>query len=336
MSQNREKKQFRRRWPEWLLPAFFLPSWLMSLGFHMIVFVGVALFFQRAGDIEGNSDIGRVVDIYVKDAQDSTDDQQEPNDSELSTEEQTFDESATEVVQQEALVEEFLDEPLPLDDIFAAGPPGEAPEFPSAQEFRPMPKRSPAAARASGPGETSFMSIKDKGTRFVFIIDCSGSMHSHNAIRVAKDELKNSISLLESTQQFQVIYYNNNAFPWRRRGRSQDIYWANDTNKQLAYQFINERSPAGGTDHRPALMMGLSLQPEVIYFLTDADHDDRLSAGDMSAITQTNGGRTRIHCIEFGVGPKQEWDDNYLVELARRNGGSYRYRNVKDFSNDAR
>ena len=53
MSQKRDQNQFRMRWPEWLLPAFFLPSWLMSLGFHMVLFVVVALMFQRAGVGEG-------------------------------------------------------------------------------------------------------------------------------------------------------------------------------------------------------------------------------------------------------------------------------------------
>ncbi len=332
MPQKRENSEFRRRWPEWLLPAFFLPSWLMSLGFHMILFVGVALFFQRAGMTEGMDDSGRVVDIFVKNPAETPDQREETTQTEETTvEEQTEADQVAELTT-EPLVEELVEMPLPLEDVFAPGPANVDVELPPLEPIRPANTPPPAGGLSSGRGETQFFGAKDKGTRIVFVIDCSGSMHSHNAIYFAKTELKRSISLLEPTQQFQVIYYNGDAYPWERRGRPQDIYWANDANKRLAYNFIDERSPTGGTNHVPALMMALKLAPEVIYFLTDADQNDRISNREMTHVTQFNGGRTRIHCIEFGVGPHLDLKDNFLAELARKNLGSYRYFDIKELS----
>jgi len=333
MPQKRDQRPARLRWPEWLLPAFFLPSWLMSLGFHLILFVGVAFFFQRAGMTEGIDDSGRVVDIFVKEAADSTETPNENDANEENTEQTPTEETFAEVAEEEALVEEYLDQPLPLDNVFGAAPTDMPMDLPQVEPMTP-PTRPPAAAAGSlppGRGVTRFMGIKDQGTRFVFLIDCSGSMSGHGAFQVAKKELKNSISLLEPTQQFQVIYYNDRPLPWQRRGRNGDIYYANDSNKRLAYNFIDQALATGGTDHVPALMMGLNLNPEVLYFLTDADQKDRINNRDLAHITKSNNGRTRIHCIEFGAGPDLGLE-NFLTDLARKNGGSYTYRNVEEFS----
>jgi len=76
----------------------------------------------------------------------------------------------------------------------------------------------------------------------------------------------------------------------------------------------------------------LAQSPEVLFFLTDAD--TRLNAADLNDIrTRYNKSHTRIHCIEFGKGPRlQNAPDNFLQKLARQNRGQYRYRDVTGFS----
>ena len=39
----------------------------------------------------------------------------------------------------------------------------------------------------------------------------------------------------------------------------------------------------------------------------------------------------QIHCIQFGSGPQQE-TNNFMMEMARQNGGSYRYINVTQWN----
>lgn len=335
MSENRNKNQLRIRWPEWLLPAFFLPSWLMSLGFHMILFVAVALIFQRTGVSDGTGESDRVVDIFVKDSEQDSDSEQPEKNSQDANEnhQETQQDENSELLQDEDLVQNLLDAPEPLDALIGAGSPGDVLDLPTTERVRQAPQRPSAGASGSPPGETRFWGIKDSGTRFVYIIDCSGSMHSHKAINVAKAELKKSLSLLESTQQFQVIFYNDNAYPWHRRGRKQDVYFATDTDKRMVSSFIDEISPSGGTEHLPALIMGLNLNPEVMYFLTDADYTSRMSNAELERIKKRNGGRTRIHCVEFGVGPQlpELAKTSFLKALANSNSGNYRYRDVKKF-----
>ena len=106
-------------------------------------------------------------------------------------------------------------------------------------------------------------------------------------------------------------------------------YWSTSINKTLARNSINSIGPGTGTHHLTAVQTALSLKPEVLFFLTDADAPI-LRAADLNEIRKKNRGRTRIHCIEFGTGPFIV--DSFLKRLAAQNGGTYRYRDVKKFS----
>ena len=193
-------------------------------------------------------------------------------------------------------------------------------------------RRSANSSRASAlaPGETSFFNIKDKGQRFVYVLDRSGSMSNHGAIRVAKAELVNSLEGLDATQQFQIIFYSN-AHTTFQQSDGRKMYWATDINRTIARQFIASVRTDGGTSHLPALKKALSFEPDVIYFLTDAD-EPQLTAKELDSISRANRGGARIHCIEFGSGPKLKVNvENFLEKLTRFNDGTYHYRDVTRF-----
>jgi hypothetical protein len=70
--------------------------------------------------------------------------------------------------------------------------------------------------------------------------------------------------------------------------------------------------------------MAISLGPDVIFFLTDADD---MKARDVREVTELNKDRARIHTIEFGIGPEIAGETT-LRDLAQANGGTYRYIDV--------
>jgi len=78
----------------------------------------------------------------------------------------------------------------------------------------------------------------------------------------------------------------------------------------------------GGTRHLEALQLALKMRPDVIFFLTDAD-EPQLTAAELARIQRWNYGTT-IHAIEFAYGP-QSSADNFLIRLARQNGGQHAY-----------
>jgi hypothetical protein len=179
----------------------------------------------------------------------------------------------------------------------------------------------------SGGGETSFFGIRDRGLRFCFVIDNSGSMSTNNAIDYAKAEILGSLASLDASQQFQILFYNELPRPFVPEDRSGGtMYPATESNRELAREFVLGTEVAGGTDHMPALRAALGLRPDVLYFLTDAGVPV-IRAGDLDEIRQLNGGRTRIHCIEFGRGPELNVESSLRV-LARQNGGVYAYRDI--------
>lgn len=193
----------------------------------------------------------------------------------------------------------------------------------------------PAASGAQGgiPG-AAFMGARDDGLKVVFVIDASGSMTSHSAMQVAKGALMSSLQALDERQQFLIIFYDDKPHVIKLHDESKPtMSVASELNKTLARQKISGIQPGAGTDHLPALEMALRMNPDVIFFLTDA-LEPPLWPKDLDRIKTVNGGRVRIHTIEFGQGPEMAADGdlgNFLRKLARQNGGSYRYHDVTRF-----
>ena len=320
--------------PAALSPLAVVPSWLISLAFHAVLLFVLATNLQSCGtpSLDGEGGDFRQVGIYVKPAESD-----QPSDA-LEENANAADAAIASPSSSSAPTSEVDDRPpVPLSMPVEAAPvigggaptpsvvPNDLSQFAQNNGIR-----SPAAAAAGGvgQGEVPFFGIRDKGTRFVYVLDCSGSM-AGSPILIAKSELMASLQSLERTQQFQIIFYNQAPREMVLQGDRAQLYWGTDINKTLARQFISGVQPDLGTDHLPALKRALRLGPEVIFFLTDAD-EPSLRAPDLAEIRQLNQGRTRIHCVEFGKGAELN-TDNFLKRLARDNGGTYRYRDVTRF-----
>jgi len=81
-----------------------------------------------------------------------------------------------------------------------------------------------AAGQESSPGEqaqTSMFGIDARGSKFVYVIDRSGSMgiDEGRPMATAKAELLRSIDKLDTVQQFQIIFYNERPQVFNPSGR---------------------------------------------------------------------------------------------------------------------
>jgi hypothetical protein len=332
--------QFRR---EPAVRRMMVPSWLASVICHGLLVLVFLLSLQHWD--RGNSGAAdtsfREVGIYVRDAADmaetadaeQTSEQPAPEENQLSEDRPPSEAelAAAATVSLPDLPSDLLELPeTGIADVVGAGSPLKQPTSASAADaltgLNGAP--SPTALLAAGHGETSFFDIKVEGRKFVYLVDRSGSMGDYRQLAVAKRELLASINSFDSTQQFHVLFYNNTYEQLTLNGRPPGLQWATDINKTLAGQFIKRMSPEGGTTHLPALMKALSYRPEHLYFLTDAT--EPLSAAALDDIRSYNRSRTQIHCVEFGKGGDLALD-NYLKRLARQNGGTYRYRDVRSF-----
>jgi hypothetical protein len=182
-------------------------------------------------------------------------------------------------------------------------------------------------AATSALASTQFFGAQAWGTKFVYVIDRSGSMSEHDALGTAKRELLASLSKLPPTAEFQIIVYNLKpevmpSGPGRAR-----LVVASDASKRAAQHFLDTIAADSGTEHLPAVKLALGLNPDVILFLTDADD---MTARDVKELSESNKNRTKIHTIEFGPGPNLD-SRTALRELAEENGGTYRYVDVSQF-----
>jgi hypothetical protein len=193
-----------------------------------------------------------------------------------------------------------------------------------------------AAGAAKGSGRlaglahyttTSVFGIPATGTKFVYVFDRSGSMASEQGrpLAAAKQQLSQSLKDLSETNQFQIIFYNERPRILQLGEQAPRMLWGDAEGKRAAMRFIQSIDALGATRHMEALTLALGMQPDVLFFLTDAD-EPRLTSDQVERIHRMNNGAT-IHAIEFGMGP-QSRQENFLALLAKENGGQHAYVDV--------
>jgi len=182
------------------------------------------------------------------------------------------------------------------------------------------------AANARGPTTKLgvFGSKEAVGGSFVFLIDRSQSMGGGGlgVLQDAEDELVRALKGLEAKHRFQVVVYHDKSVYLQRR----ELLPATAANKALVPGFLSTKAAFGATEHERALMSALSLEPDVIFLLTDGG-EPLLKDQQIRAIAKFASPRTSIHCVQFGSGPLQD-SNIFLARLAAATGGEYGYVDV--------
>ena len=169
---------------------------------------------------------------------------------------------------------------------------------------------------------TAVFGVQGVGSRFIYVFDRSGSMEGA-PLAAAKEQLIASLESLDKVHQFQIIFYNQKPYVMQLTpGQAPSMEFADDDGKKRAESFIGSILADGGTRHVEALELALSLKPDVIFFLTDAD-DPKLSTTELDRIRRLNNGAS-INAIEFGSGAASG-GQNFLKRLAEQNHGNYGY-----------
>lgn len=119
-----------------------------------------------------------------------------------------------------------------------------------------------------------FFGSEGTGKSVVFVVDMSGSMEGARFGR-AQQELVKSIHQLHVTQKFYVIFFNKHAVPLFFPKPPRELVTATPAMKRSATRWIVERHPSQGTEPEAALVLAMSLRPDVIYFLTDGEFPER-------------------------------------------------------------
>lgn len=176
--------------------------------------------------------------------------------------------------------------------------------------------------RNRGKPGTTFFGAEGSGKKFVYVIDCSASMSERETYAHARQELLKSLDLLPATALIQVIYYNDE--PRAVAGGSRPMLVRNTTAERRKIRQISESVIAGGgTLHLPALQLALKLDPDVIFWLTDAD-EPLMTDAEVRRVHRDNPRQIPINAIEFGYGPALGID-NFLKRISRDSSGEHQY-----------
>lgn len=178
--------------------------------------------------------------------------------------------------------------------------------------------------------KTSVFGIEGEGTRFLYVFDRSDSMNGFGGLplQFAKTQLLESLQSLGPVHQFQIIFYNDSPLPYgSASARGPQMLKGDEISKGSAQRFVKDIVAVGGTQHIDALRMGISMGPDVIFFLTDADRPEP-AARDIEDL-QIRASRVgcTIHTIQFGAGANQT-GGGWIKRLAQGTLGQYRYLDV--------
>jgi hypothetical protein len=181
-----------------------------------------------------------------------------------------------------------------------------------------------SSGKIGGQVTTEVFGVKGTGSRFVYVIDRSASMAGYEGrpMLAARQQLLESLKSLQDTNEFQVIFYNQDVSVFSPDGRP-TMYFANDVMKQEAKAFINRTIPDGGTDHVKALKMAFKLKPDVIFLLTDAEGG--FTNQELRDLGRYNRSAAIINTIEFG---QRRGGDRSLQAVSQNSGGQYVFKNI--------
>jgi len=308
------------RWSTIVRDRTAAPSWLASLVLHMLLLIILGLTLRMAPRQGASAERTAEVGIALK----RQDGDREHFESQDNSGEGT---NVTAASAAGAGLEQLLNDTAEVDPtsvlpsiegVIGAGPEGGVPNAGEATAG-PRGRTGPGSG-----GQTSLFGIPGEGFKFVYVFDRSGSMGGtgRNALSAAKTELVASLQSLDTNHQFQIIFYNEYPAIFNPSGQPGKLAFGTERNKTLARKFIGSITADGATRHEDALLLAIKLQPDVIFFLTDADQP-KLSPRQLDKIRRRATGIT-INTVEFGFGPQSD-ANNFLVRLARQNGGQHVY-----------
>ena len=296
-------------------------AWLFSLGLHVSILLLLGLLVQRLprGIVETVERTGGIV--LVKNQGERT----EYYSAEDAVDSIAAQSSAAQSLSSPAELELSLPGSLPMVGETGADLAGQGEDpFESLLQAR--------GGRETGEYtvETGVYGVKAKGYRFIYVFDRSASMNALEGrpLEAAKGQLIRSLQDLGETQQFQVIFYNNEPtilnpfFP-----RPPRLLFAGKQNRQLATDHIRGIVASGTTRHEDALLLALKMSPDVVFFLTDAE-EPVMTFQELERVSRRNQFvGASIYTVQFGIGPPQG-GENFLARLARRNDGKHAYVDV--------
>jgi hypothetical protein len=166
-------------------------------------------------------------------------------------------------------------------------------------------------------GKTSFFGTPARANRVVFLVDNSASM-KQGRMETTLFELARSIEQLGEKQEFYVIFYSDQAYPMFYPQSEMKAVAATRENKQRLFQWLHTVELCVGGALLKAVDLADSLEPQVVYLLSDGDISGTKT---MEQLSQAHDRKFAIHTL--GMGVKKPQDAQNLAIIAQANRGTF-------------
>jgi len=173
------------------------------------------------------------------------------------------------------------------------------------------------------PGELFQVIQSGKGNRYVFVIDCSGSMKRDGRLSMAKRELTTAIASMEPDKEFFVYYYNHDSIPMLG-----GIKKATKESLRITEPWINGRPAIGDTNPRKALRDAFNkTQPDTVWLLTDGIFMQQPGMIPVATLIRELNAEDKVRVNTIGFHNNRNSVDKSLGPIAAANDGTYQFVN---------
>ena len=301
-----------------------LPAWIGSILFHTLLLILVLLWFSSGSNRSAPGERTAVGTLILQ--SDAGARQQAET---AATDPQTADAELT-MAESETFSQIDLHVVSPIPTLSPGQPQNAAQPADSAADLTAMLQNTGMSnagmGNQTGEAVVQFFGAEGKGTKFMFVLDRSGSMEG-KPLQRAKEKLVQSLESLGNLHQFNILFYNGTD-DWLLLQRGRQLVFASASEKQRAVRFVAGITADGGTRHFNPLLEAILHRPDVIFFLTDGERYDDLTADQLREIERRNSRGVQINVIQFGSGGFTDSPSESLKQLAAQNQGEYRYVNV--------
>ena len=172
---------------------------------------------------------------------------------------------------------------------------------------------------SSSPGRVRFFGAESQANRVVFVVDNSGSMQ-YGRMETTLVELERAVKRLSHSQSFYVVFFSDQAYPMFFPEPVHDLLPATRENKHRLSRWLPSVEMCLGGRLLDAVELAASLDPEVVYLLSDGDIR---SPRVVERLTDPDAWEFPIHTLAMGA--RDENDAGKMAAIAQANGGGYKF-----------
>ncbi len=144
-------------------------------------------------------------------------------------------------------------------------------------------------------GAPTFFGRKGQGKSVCFVCDNSNS-YRDGGFHTVLAEVARAVDALQPAQSFFVIFFSDTAYPMFHPERLDSLQPATRENKQRLQAWLGTvEMCSGGRGIHDAVKLAVSLDAEVVYFLSDGEHE----ASVVDRVKEADFGDTAVHT--FGM-----------------------------------